>query len=151
MCREVGLIVCCLSLQDEAIQKRIMIPLQLYKTSAGSLRGRQWGIIDPASLSPWNIMSWGMKQLRGFVAGTDTLDSLSQLPAQELVLVQNLKVRELDIPINWSPCFILSNTMYTHLDANWCDIGDSEPGRCAICETQLVYNRTHILQRWVCR
>lgn len=78
--------------QDEAVQKHTMIPLQLYKTSAGSLRRRQWSIIDPASLSPWNIMSWGLKQLRGFVIGSDTLDNLPQLQVQELVLVENLEV-----------------------------------------------------------
>lgn len=69
-----------------------MIPLQLYRTTAGSLRKKSWTIIDTAALGPWNIMSWGMKQLRGFVVGSDTPDSLPELPAQELVLVENLKV-----------------------------------------------------------
>lgn len=76
---------------DEAIQKHTMIPLHIYKTTAGSLQKKNWTIIDTAALDPWNIMSWGMKQLRGFVVGSDTRDSLPKLPGQELVLVENLK------------------------------------------------------------
>ncbi|RMJ22610.1 Snf7 family [Aspergillus sp. HF37] len=55
---------------DEAIQKRTMVPLQLYKTNAISLQKSQWGLIDPGVLSPWRVMSWGV---------------------QELVLVENLR------------------------------------------------------------
>lgn len=33
-----------------------------------------------------------MKQLRGFVVGSDGLDSAPRLQVQELVLVENLKV-----------------------------------------------------------
>lgn len=37
-------------------------------------------------------MSWGMKQLRGIVVGSDSLDSAAPLRGQELVLVENLQV-----------------------------------------------------------
>lgn len=74
-----------------------MIPLHIYKTTAGSLQKKNWTIIDTAALDPWNIMSWGMKQLRGFVVGSDTRDSLPKLPGQELVLVENLKVENFSI------------------------------------------------------
>lgn len=69
-----------------------MIPLQLYKTSAVSLRKSQWSLIDPGALSPWRVMSWGMKQLRGFVVGSESSDAAPKLQVQELVLVENLKV-----------------------------------------------------------
>lgn len=82
---------CCS--QDETIRKQTMIPLQLYRSGAVTLQKRQWRVIDPAALSPWSVMSWGMKQLRGFVVGSGTLDSLPQLQVQELVLVENLQVR----------------------------------------------------------
>ncbi|EAW14521.1 putative vacuolar sorting protein SNF7 family protein [Aspergillus clavatus NRRL 1] len=75
---------------DEAIRKHTMVPLQLYKASAASLRKGQWGIIDPGVLSPWNVMAWGMKQLRGFVVGSSP-EAAHRLQVQELVLVENLK------------------------------------------------------------
>jgi hypothetical protein len=37
-------------------------------------------------------MTWGMKQLRGFVVGSDTPETSARLQVQELVLVENLKV-----------------------------------------------------------
>jgi charged multivesicular body protein 7 len=49
-------------------------------------------IINPGALSPWNVMTWGMKQLRGFVVGSDTPETSARLQVQELVLVENLKV-----------------------------------------------------------
>ena len=79
--------------QGEAIQKRSMVPLQLYKTSGASLQKKQWQLVDPGMLSPWNVMSWGIKQLRGIVVGSDSLESSPRLQVQELVLVENLKVR----------------------------------------------------------
>lgn len=36
-------------------------------------------------------MTWGMKQLRGFVVGSDTPETSARLQVQELVLVENLK------------------------------------------------------------
>lgn len=69
-----------------------MVPLQLFKTSAVSLRKSQWSLIDPGVLSPWRVMSWGIRQLRGFVVGSDSLDASPRLQVQELVLVENLKV-----------------------------------------------------------
>lgn len=69
-----------------------MVPLQLYKANAISLQKSQWSLINPGALSPWRVMSWGMKQLRGFVVGSDGLDSAPKLQVQELVLVDNLKV-----------------------------------------------------------
>lgn len=68
-----------------------MVPLQLYKTNATSLQKSQWRLIDPGALSPWRIMSWGMRQLRGFVVGSSVLEAAPSLPVQELVLVENLK------------------------------------------------------------
>ena len=71
-----------------------MVPLQLYISTPGSLRKSQWGFIDPSILSPWNVMSWGMKQIRGFVVGSDSLESAPRLRPLELVLVENLQVRD---------------------------------------------------------
>ncbi|RHZ73825.1 hypothetical protein CDV55_105217 [Aspergillus turcosus] len=76
---------------DEAIRKHTMVPLQVFKASALSLQQSQWRIINPGALSPWNVMTWGMKQLRGFVVGTDTPETSARLQVQELVLVENLK------------------------------------------------------------
>lgn len=70
-----------------------MVPLQLYVSTPGSLRKSQWGFIDPSILSPWNVMSWGMKQIRGFVVGSDSLESAPRLRPLDLVLVENLQVR----------------------------------------------------------
>lgn len=68
-----------------------MVPLPLYRTDAGSLRKSQWGFIDSSVFSPWNVMSWGMKQLRGIVVGSEGLESAPRLRALELVLVENLE------------------------------------------------------------
>ncbi|KAF7118142.1 hypothetical protein CNMCM5793_007535 [Aspergillus hiratsukae] len=76
---------------DEAIRKHTMVPLQVFKASALSSQQSQWRIINPGALSPWNVMTWGMKQLRGFVVGTDTPETSARLQVQELVLVENLK------------------------------------------------------------
>jgi charged multivesicular body protein 7 len=76
---------------DEAIRKHSMVPLQVFKASALSSHQRQWRIINPGALSPWNVMTWGMKQLRGFVVGSDTPETSARLQVQELVLVENLK------------------------------------------------------------
>ncbi|KAL2011291.1 hypothetical protein VTN00DRAFT_4009 [Thermoascus crustaceus] len=76
---------------DEAIQKRTMVPLQLYRSSGASLQARQWRLIDPGALSPWNVMSWGLKQLKGIVVGSDNMEASPRLQVQELVLVENLK------------------------------------------------------------
>jgi hypothetical protein len=78
-------------LQNEAMQKRNMVPLPIYKTDPGCLKKSQWRIIDPSALSPWNVMSWGVRQLKGVVIGSD--ESSPKLQVQELVLVENLKVR----------------------------------------------------------
>lgn len=69
-----------------------MVPLQAYRTSGASLRRKGW--IDPGVLNPWNVMSWGMKQLRGIVVSSDSSDSAAPLRGQELVLVENLQVSE---------------------------------------------------------
>ncbi|KAJ5770286.1 uncharacterized protein N7511_002337 [Penicillium nucicola] len=75
---------------DEAMRKRSMIPLAVYKTTAGLFQKNQWRVIDPGVLSPWNVMSWGVKQLKGFVIGSES-DSAPKLQVQELVLVENLQ------------------------------------------------------------
>lgn len=77
-----------------------MVPLQVYRTSGASLRKRGW--IDTGALSPWNVMSWGMKQLRGIVVGSDSLDSAAPLRGQELVLVENLQVSEVFAEQYWT-------------------------------------------------
>ena len=77
-----------------------MVPLQVYRTSGASLRKKGW--IDPGTLSPWNVMSWGMKQLRGIVVGSDGLDSAAPLRGQELVLVENLQVSEVFVEQYWT-------------------------------------------------
>ncbi|KAJ5611087.1 hypothetical protein N7510_007806 [Penicillium lagena] len=74
---------------DEALRKHTMVALPVYRNMAGSLQKRQWRVIDPGALSPWNVMSWGMRQLKGFVVGSD--ESAPRLQVQELVLVENLR------------------------------------------------------------
>ncbi|GKZ56820.1 hypothetical protein AnigIFM49718_002114 [Aspergillus niger] len=73
---------------DEATRNRTMVPLHLYRTNPASLRKPQWGI-DTSVLSPWAVMSWGMKQLKGVVIGSE--EATPRLQPQELVLVENLK------------------------------------------------------------
>ncbi|KAL4733262.1 Snf7-domain-containing protein [Aspergillus similis] len=74
---------------EDAVWNRTMVPLHLFKTSAASLRKPQWGLIDTTALSPWNVMAWGLKQIRGVVVGSGS-DS-PRLQTQELVLVSNLQ------------------------------------------------------------
>ncbi|PWY87064.1 SNF7 family protein [Aspergillus sclerotioniger CBS 115572] len=73
---------------DDATRNRTMVPLHLYRSNPASLRKPQWGI-DTSVLSPWAVMSWGMKQLKGVVVGSE--EATPRLQAQELVLVKNLK------------------------------------------------------------
>jgi charged multivesicular body protein 7 len=79
-------------MQDEAIQKRTMVPLHLYRSSAASLYRSQWRVIDPGALSPLRMMAWGIRQLKGLVIGPDNPESLVRLQVLELVLVDNVKV-----------------------------------------------------------
>lgn len=72
------------------MRKHTMIPLQIYKTDPGCLRKSHWRLVDPGALSPWNMMSWGVRQLKGFVIGSD--ESTPKLQVLELVLVENLQV-----------------------------------------------------------
>ncbi|KAJ5568152.1 hypothetical protein N7450_010638 [Penicillium hetheringtonii] len=74
---------------NEAMQKRTMVPLPVYKSDPACLRKSQWRIVDPGALSPWNVMSWGLRQLKGVVIGSD--ESAPKVQVQELVLVENLK------------------------------------------------------------
>ncbi|KAJ5811515.1 hypothetical protein N7474_007816 [Penicillium riverlandense] len=74
---------------DEALRKHTMVALPAYRASAGSLQKNQWRVIDPGAFSPWNVMSWGMRHLKGFVVGSD--ESAPRLQVQELVLVENLR------------------------------------------------------------
>ncbi|KAJ5166030.1 hypothetical protein N7492_006326 [Penicillium capsulatum] len=74
---------------DEAMRKNHMVPLPVYKTNPGCLRKSQWRVLNPGALSPWNVMSWGARQLRGFVVGES--ESSPKLQGQELVLVENLQ------------------------------------------------------------
>ncbi|KAL2864484.1 putative vacuolar sorting protein SNF7 family protein [Aspergillus lucknowensis] len=74
---------------EDAMWNRTMIPLQLFKASGGSLRKPQWGLIDTTVLSPWNVMAWGLKQIRGVVIGPGS--DGPRLQSQDLVLVENLQ------------------------------------------------------------
>ncbi|KAL6231132.1 hypothetical protein BDW75DRAFT_51725 [Aspergillus navahoensis] len=74
---------------ENAVWNRTMVPVQLYKASAASLRKPQWGLIDTTALSPWNVMTWWLKQIRGVVVGSGP--DAPRLPTQELVLVGNLQ------------------------------------------------------------
>ncbi|KAL3444941.1 Snf7-domain-containing protein [Aspergillus insuetus] len=77
------------SVFEDAVWNRVMVPLQLFKASGTSLRKPQWGLIDTTALSPWNVMVWGLKQMRGIVIGSGS--DGTKLQAQELVLVENLQ------------------------------------------------------------
>ncbi|KAL4971475.1 Snf7-domain-containing protein [Aspergillus desertorum] len=74
---------------EDAVWRRTMVPVQLYKASAASLRKPQWGLVDTTALNPWNLMTWGLKQIRGVVAGSGS--DAPRLQTQELVLVGNLQ------------------------------------------------------------
>ncbi|KAE8346375.1 hypothetical protein BDV24DRAFT_80598 [Aspergillus arachidicola] len=74
---------------EEAMQNRTIVPLQMYRVNPAILQKPQWRLIDPGVLNPWNVMSWGLKQLKGVVVGTD--ESSPGLQGQEWVLVENLK------------------------------------------------------------
>lgn len=69
-----------------------MVPLPIYKTSTASLNKSSWRMIDPSSFSPRNVMTWGLKQLKGLLIGPENASSSVRLNVQELVLVENLKV-----------------------------------------------------------
>ncbi|PLN79127.1 SNF7 family protein [Aspergillus taichungensis] len=75
---------------NDAIDHRTMVPLQAYKSSGAVLEKPRWNLVDPAALSPWNVMSWGLRQLKGAVLGSD-MEATPGLQSQELVLVENLK------------------------------------------------------------
>src|SRR5215471_925413 len=70
-----------------------MIPLQTFQTSLASPFRRKW-IHIPAAPTPWQVMGWGLKQLREFVGGSDSdeLDGLGKLQVRDLVIVDNVKV-----------------------------------------------------------
>ncbi|KAE8415585.1 Snf7-domain-containing protein [Aspergillus pseudocaelatus] len=74
---------------EEAMQNRTIVPLQVYRVNPAILQKPQWRLIDPGVLYPWNVMSWGLKQLKGVVVGTD--ESSPGLQGQEWILVENLK------------------------------------------------------------
>ncbi|OJJ65191.1 hypothetical protein ASPSYDRAFT_141671 [Aspergillus sydowii CBS 593.65] len=74
---------------EDAVWNRMMVPVQLYKASATSLRKPQWGLIDTTALSPWNVMTWGLKQIKGVVVGSGS--DGPRLQPQVLVLVGNLQ------------------------------------------------------------
>ncbi|KAL2819225.1 Snf7-domain-containing protein [Aspergillus granulosus] len=77
------------SVFEDAVWNRVMVPLQLFKASGTSLRKPQWGLIDTTALSPWTVMAWGLKQIRGIVVGSGS--DGTKLQAQDLVLVGNLQ------------------------------------------------------------
>ncbi|QKX57881.1 uncharacterized protein TRUGW13939_05001 [Talaromyces rugulosus] len=82
---EWGRPVALASVFDEAIQKRSMVPQELYKSSAFTLKTSRWRL-DPGVLSPWNVMNWSLKRLKGLVVGPG-----ATLGVQTLVLVNNLQ------------------------------------------------------------
>ena len=69
-----------------------MVPLQLYKSSGASLSTDGWRVIDGGALNPWNVMSWGLRQLKGLMIGSDIPGSPTRFQELELVLMSNLKV-----------------------------------------------------------
>lgn len=82
----------CRDGKDEAMQKKSMLPLQVYLSSASSLSASRWRMIDPSALSPWKVVEWGWRQLTGFLVGWEGSLSSTTLREQQLVLVDNLKV-----------------------------------------------------------
>ncbi|KUL83599.1 hypothetical protein ZTR_11287 [Talaromyces verruculosus] len=86
---EWGRPVALASVFDEAIQKRNMVPLEVYKSNNFSLSTSRWRVLDPGVLSPWNVMNWSLRQLKGLVVGTD--NGSGKIRTQTLVLVDNLK------------------------------------------------------------
>uniref|UniRef100_A0A093VFX8 Vacuolar-sorting protein SNF7 n=1 Tax=Talaromyces marneffei PM1 TaxID=1077442 RepID=A0A093VFX8_TALMA len=74
---------------DEAIQKRNIVPLEVYRSSNFSLSTSRWRALDLGVLSPWNVMNWSLRQLKGLVVGMD--NGSRKLRSQTLVLVDNLK------------------------------------------------------------
>ncbi|OJJ51250.1 hypothetical protein ASPZODRAFT_55735 [Penicilliopsis zonata CBS 506.65] len=76
---------------EEAIRNQAMVPLQAYRASATSLHKKQWSVLDTSALSPWSIMSWGARQLKGIVLGADSLEASPRLQTQDLVIVENLQ------------------------------------------------------------
>lgn len=69
-----------------------MVPLEVYKSNNFSLSTSRWRVLDPGVLSPWNVMNWSLRQLKGLVVGTD--NGSGKIRTQTLVLVDNLKVRK---------------------------------------------------------
>lgn len=65
-----------------------MVPLEVYRSNNFRLSTSRWRVLDPGVLSPWNVVNWSLRQLKGFVVGTDS----GKLHTQKLVLVENLKV-----------------------------------------------------------
>ncbi|KAL3467760.1 Snf7-domain-containing protein [Aspergillus heterothallicus] len=86
---QLGRPVALASVFEDAMWNRVMVPLSLFKASGTSLRKPQWGLIDTTALSPWNVMVWGLKQIRGIVVGSGA--NGAKLHAQDLVLVENLQ------------------------------------------------------------
>ncbi|KAF3483313.1 SNF7 family protein [Arthroderma uncinatum] len=84
-----------LSLQcviDEALRSGNMIPLDIFLSSQTSPFRSGWlRFPSPPSLS--QVVTWGMKQARGLVIGTDSdhLAGTGMLQTNDLVLVDNLK------------------------------------------------------------
>lgn len=66
-----------------------MVPLEVYRSNNFSLSTSRWRVLDPGVLSPWNVMNWSLRQLKGLVVGTD---NGGKLRTQTLVLVDNVKV-----------------------------------------------------------
>lgn len=125
---------------DEAMRKRSMIPLPVYKTTAGLLQKSQWRVIDSGVLSPWNVMSWGVRQLKGFVVGSES-DSAPKLQVQELVLVENLQV------------YFLVEGLFLHLSlltSSFSPTGNSRLGREEGYWQQFLETGSNILERKLC-
>ncbi|KAF5015967.1 hypothetical protein F66182_12508, partial [Fusarium sp. NRRL 66182] len=66
-----------------------MVPLEVYKSNNFSLSTNRWRVLDPGVLSPWNVMNWSLRQLKGLVVGTENCSG--KIRTQTLVLVDNLK------------------------------------------------------------
>ena len=69
-------------MQDEAVEKRHLIPLQEFLDAPTSIYSRKWAI------RPWWLISWGLKQLGLF----EKQAALGRLPSARYVVLPNVEV-----------------------------------------------------------
>lgn len=79
----------------EAAQQRDLIPLQDFLKSQQSIYYRSWSSI------PWNVASWGFKQLG--LTGAFTFGSNDRLPGGQFVVIANLEAASHAVVENTAP------------------------------------------------